>query len=347
MAKVARRPARVAQIRYHSGGSTISSILLIVCLLASLVGTHCLSLQRTCEQYYWDARSWIKIYSPPEYRNFTFKPGRLPEYIGDRVHAPSETSLLGKLDGWLFTHDEFKSQDYVRKRLQQDADLFTSNIEKAALCYPSCSFGHEPDMFNSPHRVLRQIVVFEVVKEYKAKFQDCEYIGWSVEPLNSKIYKSYSIDIPRHCLAVAPHVHSVYCPHALALPPWELALNRTVLLSYFGSHHGERNQTLTALNIAQKLQETFPDKFSTKSDKYIKLFETPDLNFYDINPDRIHKRDSHLYIKFWEMYATSIFSWQPPGDSVTRRAFYDSWVFGCIPGIVSLLHTNILEYTKQ
>jgi hypothetical protein len=33
------------------------------------------------------------------------------------------------------------------------------------------------------------------------------------------------------------------------------------------------------------------------------------------------------------MYATSYFSWQPAGDSVTRRAFYDSWLFGCIPVI--------------
>ena len=33
------------------------------------------------------------------------------------------------------------------------------------------------------------------------------------------------------------------------------------------------------------------------------------------------------------MYASSVFSWQPWGDTSTRRAFYDSWMFGSIPVI--------------
>jgi hypothetical protein len=33
------------------------------------------------------------------------------------------------------------------------------------------------------------------------------------------------------------------------------------------------------------------------------------------------------------MYAASVFSWQPEGDTETRRAFYDSWMLGCIPVI--------------
>jgi hypothetical protein len=189
---------------------------------------------------------------------------------------------LGKLEGWLFTHDEYKSQDYIRKRLEQDADLFTNDTKEAALCYPSCKSGHEPPTFNNPHRVLRQIVVFEVVKEYRPKFQDCKFIGWSIEPLDSKIYKDLSIDIPRRCLAVAPHVHSVYCPQALALPPWELHLNRTALLSYFGSNHGDRNKTLAALKIAQSLQNKYPDKFYVKSDRGVALFDTPDVDFYQV-----------------------------------------------------------------
>ena len=38
-----------------------------------------------------------------------------------------------------------------------------------------------------------------------------------------------------------------------------------------------------------------------------------------------------FYIHGWEMYATSTFCWQPNGDTPTRRAFFDSWMFGCIP----------------
>ena len=38
-----------------------------------------------------------------------------------------------------------------------------------------------------------------------------------------------------------------------------------------------------------------------------------------------------FYAHGWEMYATSSFCWQPAGDTPTRRAFYDGWMFGCIP----------------
>ena len=40
-----------------------------------------------------------------------------------------------------------------------------------------------------------------------------------------------------------------------------------------------------------------------------------------------------FFAEAWGNYAHSIFSWQPSGDSPTRRAFYDSWLFGCIPVI--------------
>jgi hypothetical protein len=40
-----------------------------------------------------------------------------------------------------------------------------------------------------------------------------------------------------------------------------------------------------------------------------------------------------FFIRVWELYARSVFSWQPPGDSETRRGFYDSWMLGCIPVI--------------
>ena len=35
----------------------------------------------------------------------------------------------------------------------------------------------------------------------------------------------------------------------------------------------------------------------------------------------------------WTLFATSVFCWQPGGDTPTRRSFYDSWLFGCIPVI--------------
>ena len=47
------------------------------------------------------------------------------------------------------------------------------------------------------------------------------------------------------------------------------------------------------------------------------------------------RASSAFMIEAWELYVNSIFSWQPEGDTPTRRAFYDSWMFGCIPVISS------------
>jgi len=45
------------------------------------------------------------------------------------------------------------------------------------------------------------------------------------------------------------------------------------------------------------------------------------------------RETSEFFLDAWELYATSYFSWQPQGDTPTRRAFYDSWMLGCIPVI--------------
>ena len=51
-----------------------------------------------------------------------------------------------------------------------------------------------------------------------------------------------------------------------------------------------------------------------------------------LQDEHLHSHDAP-YITAWELYAQSVFCLQPPGDSPTRRAFYDSLLFGCIPVI--------------
>ena len=38
-----------------------------------------------------------------------------------------------------------------------------------------------------------------------------------------------------------------------------------------------------------------------------------------------------FYARVWRIYAAADFSLQLPGDTATRRGFYDSWLHGCIP----------------
>ena len=47
-------------------------------------------------------------------------------------------------------------------------------------------------------------------------------------------------------------------------------------------------------------------------------------------------------------YADSVFSLQPPGDSLRRRGFYDSWMHGCIPVVTreSADHVLVAAYKR-
>ena len=40
-----------------------------------------------------------------------------------------------------------------------------------------------------------------------------------------------------------------------------------------------------------------------------------------------------FFSRMWGLYADSVFSFQPAGDTPTRRGIFDSWVLGCIPVI--------------
>ena len=46
-----------------------------------------------------------------------------------------------------------------------------------------------------------------------------------------------------------------------------------------------------------------------------------------------------FYARVWRVYAGADFSLQPPGDTATRRGFYDSWMHGCIP--VLTIHSAV------
>lgn len=121
--------------------SIVESVYVILFYFVLPKQIDSLNLQRTVEHYYWQAKGWIKVYTPIQYQNLT--QSRDPSYLGHKIRA-NETKILHQLDGWLYTHDEFRSQDYIRNRLNQDMDLFTGDLRLAVLCYPSCKYGDEP-----------------------------------------------------------------------------------------------------------------------------------------------------------------------------------------------------------
>ena len=64
---------------------------------------------------------------------------------------------------------------------------------------------------------------------------------------------------------------------------------------------------------------------------------------FGVTQDKTIHTSDRSFILAWELYATSVFCFQPGGDSATRRGFFDSLLFGCIP-VIDLAAAE--HYTK-
>lgn len=147
------------------------------------------------------------------------------------------------------------------------------------------------------------------------------------------------------CCVSAPYAHGIMAParaESEGRPPWDLSAQRSTLLTFCGgSWRGNkrgrsRAQTLARFNeLSSSAEETAAAPTSTSHNTaYTKLFSAPLQIRHHHQERRLGwgKRGS-FYRLPWEAYATTVFSWQPHGDTPTRRAFFDSWLMGCIPVI--------------
>jgi len=103
----------------------------------------------------------VRVFTPKGTVNFRAK--MIPTYNGIKVLA-SESALLAPISNWLYNHDEYNVHAYIKNRLSQDLNLFTSDISKAQLCFPSCSGDiRESNMTRSKAQFLE----FEVIPQYQ------------------------------------------------------------------------------------------------------------------------------------------------------------------------------------
>ena len=300
----------------------------------------------------------VQVYVPKEYFVYKKPEGHVPAHVGNIVNV-KDTKFFQGLHAWLYNHDEYKSDPhYIQGRLTQDYHLYTQNINEAMLCYPRCKFGAEEETHVDRKginrtfyfdRDYRQLVRFEVVPKYRSKFKGCEFIGFFIEPADmDNDHWDTDYKDPR-CITMAPYVHSVYYPHPKpGHKPWNIHPDRDILLTYFGSARKGRKSVLDGIYRALSK----PRDFQILADKTIKYpFFSPDRNTREHEDNtrwagegHMKDRASSAFMKeAWDLYVNSIFSWQPEGDTPTRRAFYDSWMFGCIP----VIPTSVAEVYKQ
>eukprot|EP00927_Polykrikos_kofoidii_P073236 TRINITY_DN69298_c0_g1_i1.p1 TRINITY_DN69298_c0_g1~~TRINITY_DN69298_c0_g1_i1.p1 ORF type:complete len:518 (+),score=58.01 TRINITY_DN69298_c0_g1_i1:209-1555(+) len=249
---------------------------------------------------------------------------------GARSVNVSNSTLLNPFEGWLWDNNEYTFPTYFARRLGCDLRVVASPAE-ADFCFPSCNA-------SAPVRVRRHFLArngvnLEVPLASRTKWSNCSHIGLRVEVWGDEKRD----ELPSRCLMTFPYMTGIASPRdltrnlaeglwqELGVTPWTKTSERRQLLCYVGSvARGFRQTTFNSISVAAWLLNPEDPR---------RLF-SPLLYFSrdDVRKSRGKNPDA-FFRQLWELYAGSQFSWQPGGDSFTRRGFYDSWIFGCIPVI--------------
>jgi hypothetical protein len=217
----------------------------------------------------------------------------------------SDDNILAPASEWLRVHHEYLGGTYLIHRLFHDHRLSTNDIAEADLCFPSCStsqMGLEDVSFGGNILTLQ-------VKE--GSHQTCNAMTIGIEILMTQ------------CSFSVPYWHSIYRPAGLislsSKEPWRLNATRAKLLCYVGGVV----RGIGRGKVIENLHANYNDGMFASH-----IFKPSSLHLHgdEWNTNALFKHA-------WEMYATSIFSLQPEGDTETRRGFYDAWMLGCIPVI--------------
>jgi len=244
------------------------------------------------------------------------------------VHTISQ--IASAFGGWLWVvHDE--SYDaYVENRLACSNSLVNS-AEEADLCYPTCAGG--------------QSLAAESVQMASVNFRG--KLGWmpkvcfEVPPQAQQWWSNCATvclqpEAEEQCSVEVPYLHGVMWPRQTqGDAPWTFNFERTSLLTFVGCDF--RGNWFDRAAVIRAMQEE-ASRIDAASP------ETLFLPYLIQEPggaeDRSHMNDwysygrtSDFYLQAWGHYALAKFSWQPHGDTPSRRALYDSSMFGCVPVI--------------
>ena len=222
---------------------------------------------------------------------------------------------LYPIKDWLRLHTEYYAYSYVYLRLKNDFTIVHSARE-ADICFGGCDEANE-----TAPTMTGQNPVFLVPQDKENSMFPCTKMDFGIE--------FFAVDgIDYTCHAAAPYVSSIYSPNASAVTPWNLPLARNTLLGFYGGvQRGTRRKEI----VHEMLNYSAIHQPENNDGHFNAYFSAP----REVNTRRDGYTDDTFYAEAWNLYAHSYFSWQPHGDTPTRRAFYDSWLFGCIPVVSS------------
>ena len=295
---------------------------------------------------------------------------------GQTPLALPEGSPLEPVKDWLHINSEYVTWDYMRRFVACNG--ITTNVSEAHLCWPSCGVGtgyktkgtystRKPptrDGWNfcgADSRQMGQYSSFEVPAHARRHFR-CSgkgdkgsVVGFGIEFRNGGGTGG---------LTTAPYFTGVWPPsETYTVAPWTLGLKRTAMLSFYGGvnrrpYRKQFHREALAVTESLRAEGTFPG-WKLDPLAFGRLYDAPleRKEAWDAHPflaahrakggsagqQEDYVRSEKIFALAWETYATSEFCWQPAGDTPTRRGFFDSWLFGCLP-VVS--HSAAPHYAK-
>ena len=315
-------------------------------------------------------RIYVAPGGPEHSPNYTFNISKAKERCDASMLGPhskplklSKGSSLEPVKDWLHVNNEYIALEYMLHFLNCHPNL-TPNPKEADICFPTCRNWkyHPPD---SSWR--KQYVHFEV--RNGAMFDGCsKYISFNPELIGKAAFDPAKDPREVKCSIGVPYFHGVYAPaEEWDMAPWDLSLDRDTLLSFFGGVWRKKVRWefhSAAGNVARQLaaNESAVAGLRNQTDQpYYRIYYNTPLESEAVKkifPEMVvssQKRSAHIkamqymwtsdamYELAWLTYATSQFCWNPHGDTPTRRAFYDAWMFGCIPVIPS---SAVVHYSR-
>ncbi len=205
-----------------------------------------------------------------------------------------------------FLRESLKAQRFV-----------VAESEKAEVCFWSCQALRVDHPICQPHHMLHHLtLVFPRCTPGPSKC--CAVELWDEFP-----------HLPfRPCAMVVPYLSGVHAGTSSGSAPWARLAHAdrpTLLVFVGGTWRGGRDQWLAHYHrAAANLTALHP-----------RAFEAPQVMATPKAENRQNIMSPKFYADAWNAYAQAMFSLQPPGDTLTRRAFYDSWLHGCIPVVTT------------
>jgi hypothetical protein len=251
-------------------------------------------------KFYWDINTDYDNSNKPTTTNFI-------DYLKDRfetnfIDTNQEISKLYKL----VNHNEYQLNKYFHFLYDYSKNIDSSIIEFV---------NNEKDADIKIVYVSSQTLILEGIKNKRT-------IKFGIE---------YDIPIP-YLTGFYNITESDFCNYNN---------KRTYLLSYIGgSWRGPRNEFgYSKRDITINNFTNFSINNTEKHDLYTELFFCPMLARTHSEEAELGWENGNFSIKAKEVYWNSVFSWQPYGDTPTRRAFYESILLGNIPIISKSSYT--------